>query len=320
MFRNFKVVDSRLKHSGMTISPDVSFPQKRESNLRKRVAMLELCLWMGVAIVVIAFFCEYIDSTLGMGYGTTLTPVLLLFGFSPMQIVPAVLLSELISGLLAGFFHHREGNVDFKPKTTNFSIIVRKLKSLGYIESFKRGIPLHLKIALLLAACSIVGTVAAVFVAVNIPKFWLKLYIGCLVFSMGIIIVICMNKEFKFSWNKITLLGLIASFNKGMSGGGYGPVVTSGQILSGVKSKSAVGITSLAEGLTCVVGVITYMLVSKNPLDWKLAPFIVTGAVLSVPLCAVSVKKISAKQLKLSIAVLTIILGGFTIVWTLKSL
>ena len=33
MLRNFKVVDSRLKHSGMTISPDVSFPRKRESNL-----------------------------------------------------------------------------------------------------------------------------------------------------------------------------------------------------------------------------------------------------------------------------------------------
>ena len=33
MLRNFKVVDSRLEHSGMTISPDVSFPRKRESNL-----------------------------------------------------------------------------------------------------------------------------------------------------------------------------------------------------------------------------------------------------------------------------------------------
>jgi uncharacterized membrane protein YfcA len=280
--------------------------------------LLELSLWIGVTIVVIAFFCEYMDSTLGMGYGTTLTPVLLLFGYTPLQIVPAVLLSELISGLLAGFFHHREGNVNLKPKTADPIIIARSLKNLGYIESFKRGIPLHLKIALLLAVCSIIGTVAAVFVAVNIPKFWLKLYIGCLVLAMGVIILICLNKEFKFSWNKITSLGLIASFNKGMSGGGYGPVVTGGQILSGVEGKSAVGITSLAEGLTCFVGVIAYMLVSKNPLDWKLAPFIIVGAVLSVPLSAKSVKKISTKKLKLAIAVLTVILGVFTITKTLK--
>jgi len=278
--------------------------------------MFELSLGIIIAIVLLAFFCEYVDSTLGMGYGTTLTPVLLLFGFVPMQIIPAVLLSELVSGLLASFFHHREGNVNLKPTTADIFKITNMLRSLGYIETFKKTVPLHLKVALLLSVCSIVGIVAAVFVAVNIPKFWLKLYIGCLVLAMGIIILICLNKEFKFSWKKIIFLGTIASFNKGMSGGGYGPVVTGGQILSGVEGKSAVGITSLAEGLTCLVGVITYILVSGNLVDWKLAPWIIAGAVFSVPLCAKSVKIISAKKLKLAIAVLTIILGTVTIMRT----
>lgn len=274
--------------------------------------------WQIVMTVILAFLCEYMDSTLGMGYGTTLTPIFLLLGFGPMQIVPVVLLSELVSGLLAGFFHHREGNVNFKPKTTNVSVIVKKLKSLGYVESFKQGIPLHLKVVLLLAACSIFGTIVAVFVAVNIPKFWLKIYIGCLVTAMGVVILVCLDKEFKFSWKKIAFLGIIASFNKGMSGGGYGPVVTGGQILSGVEGKSAVGITSLAEGLTCLVGIITYVLVLKNPLDLKLAPWIIIGAVVSVPFSAKSVKFISTKKLKLMIAVLTIILGTFTLIKTLR--
>jgi uncharacterized membrane protein YfcA len=274
--------------------------------------------WQIVMTVILAFLCEYMDSTLGMGYGTTLTPIFLLLGFGPMQIVPVVLLSELASGLLAGFFHHREGNVNFKPKTTNVSVIVKKLKSLGYVESFKQGIPLHLKVALLLVACSIFGTIVAVFVAVNIPKFWLKIYIGCLVTAMGVVILVCLGKEFKFSWKKIAFLGIIASFNKGMSGGGYGPVVTGGQILSGVEGKSAVGITSLAEGLTCLVGIITYALVLKNPLDLKLAPWIIIGAVISVPFSAKSVKFISTKKLRLMIAVLTIILGTFTLIKTLR--
>jgi len=279
--------------------------------------MFELSLGIIVAIIVLTFLCEYVDSTLGMGYGTTFTPLLLVFGFAPMQIVPAVLLSQLVCGLLGGFFHHKEGNVNLKLKTTNPFIIVNKLKSLGCIESFKRGIPLHLKIAILLATCSVIGTVAAVFVAVNIPKFWLKLYIGCLVLAMGIVILICLNREFKFSWRKITFLGIIASFNKGMSGGGYGPVVTGGQILSGLEGKNAVGITSLAEGLTCVVGVVTYILVSNNVADWKLAPWMIIGAVFSVPLSAKSVKIISTKKLKLAIAILTIILGTVTIIKTL---
>jgi len=279
--------------------------------------MFELSLWIIITLIVCAFLCEYMDSTLGMGYGTTLTPVFMLMGFSPMQIVPAILLSELISGVLAGIFHHREGNVNLKPTTMDAFKIKNMLSPLGYIETIRKTFPKHLKVALLLAACSIVGTVAAVFIAVSIPKFYLKMYIGCLVLSMGVVILVCFNKNFKFSWKKIVGLGLIASFNKGMSGGGYGPVVTGGQILSGVEGKSAIGITSLAEGLTCFVGVITYLLVSRNPVDWRLAPYIIIGAVLSVPLSAKSVKLISTKKLKFAIAILTIALGALTIVRTL---
>ena len=66
-----------------------------------------------VGLILLSFFCEFVDSTLGMGYGTTLTPVLMLcFGFEPLEIVPAVLLSELVSGLLGAFMHHLNGNVN----------------------------------------------------------------------------------------------------------------------------------------------------------------------------------------------------------------
>ena len=281
--------------------------------------IFELSMGFIVSLIIIAFICEYMDSTLGMGYGTTLTPLLLIIGYEPLQVVPVVLISELFSGLLAGVFHHKEGNVDFKPKIIRFPEIIEELKILGYIKTFNKGIPRHLKIALLLAACSVIGTVSAVFIAINIPKFWVKLYIGFLVLSMGITIIICFNKKFNFSWKKIIGLGLLASFNKGVSGGGYGPIVTSGQILSGVDGKSAVGITSLAEGLTCAVGIATYLLIAKNPLDLKLAPFIIIGAILSVPFSAKSVKKITEKRLKLAIAMLTIILGIFSVIKTITS-
>ena len=279
---------------------------------------MEISLLIVLAIIFIAFFCEYIDSTLGMGYGTTLTPVLLAFGCVPLQIVPVILLSELITGLLAAFYHHREGNVDLKPRITSLSLIIREIKKTGYIESYRKSVPPDLNIGLLLALCSIIGTVFAVFIAVTISVFWLKLYIGILVFSMGIVILACLNKKFMFSWRKIVALGLIASFNKGMSGGGYGPVVTSGQVLSGVESKSAVAITSLAEGLTCIVGVVAYVFISKKSIEWTLAPYVILGAVLSVPLSAKSVRIVSDRGLKMSIAVLTLILGAYTIVNTLK--
>ncbi len=280
--------------------------------------MADISAGMALGLVCLAFFCEYIDSTLGMGYGTTLTPLLLLMGYNPLQIVPVILLSELFSGILAGVLHHREGNVNLRPKTLDPFIIARRIRELGHIESFRRGIPQHLKVALLLSICSIAGTVSAVIIAVHVPKYWIKLYIGILVLAMGILILVCLDKKFAFSWKKITGLGLIASFNKGISGGGYGPLVTSGQILSGVESKSAIGITSLAEGLTCAVGVLSYFLIAPGPLDMRLVPFIITGAIASVPFSAKSVRKITERKLKLSISGLTIILGLLTIVKTLN--
>ena len=86
--------------------------------------LFQLSLSLGIVIIIIAFLAEYMDSTLGMGYGTTLTPVLIIMGYQPMEIVPAILLSELITGLLAGFTHHMVGNVDFRPKTMNIKKII----------------------------------------------------------------------------------------------------------------------------------------------------------------------------------------------------
>ena len=126
-------------------------------------------LWKtGLCITALAFFAEYIDSTLGMGYGTMLTPLLmLLFGFEPLHVVPAVLLSELITGLLAGFTHHSMGNVNLKPRTIKITRIIKGLREYGFKESINRGLPIHLKITLVIAICSIVGTVLSVIVAVN---------------------------------------------------------------------------------------------------------------------------------------------------------
>ena len=267
----------------------------------------------GIIIIVIAFFSEYVDSTLGMGYGTALTPVLLIFGFQPLEVVPAVLLSEFVTGLLAGLIHNAVGNVDFKPKTINVSRIVNAFKKHGVVESFRRGVPLHLKVALLIAACSIAGTLSAVLIAISLPAFYLKLYIGVLVLIIGVVIFATMNRDFGFSWKKVVFLGLVASFNKGMSGGGYGPVVTGGQIIAGVDGRNAIGITSLAEGLTCFVGIAAYFL-SRAEVSWRLAPYLLIGAVLSVPLSAFSVKVIRSDVLRYIIGAVTVGLGIMTIV------
>jgi hypothetical protein len=240
-------------------------------------------------LALIAFVCEYVDSSLGMGYGTTLTPLLLILGFEPLQIVPAVLVSEFLTGVAAGVMHHELGNVDLRPGTRDF------------------------KVAAVLAACSVVGTVGAVILAATLPGWAVKIYIGVLVLSAGIFILLTQRRTFQFSWKKLVGLGTLAAFNKGISGGGYGPLVTGGQVLAGVRSKTAVGITSLAEGLTCLVGLIAYALTSSGSIDWRLVPAMAIGALLSVPLAGITVKWMGEARLRLAVGIAVTLLGGWTL-------
>jgi len=274
---------------------------------------MELNAWLIAAIMAVSFLCEYMDSSLGMGFGTTLTPVFLLIGFSPLEVVPAILVSELFSGLAAAVFHHRRGNVNLRPRNRAIFRLAEMKNPLRYLQQVRKSFPMDLKIAVLFILCSTIGASGAVYVALNISKFWLKLYIGIVVLAMGFVILAFLNRRFKFSVWKISVLGVLAAFNKAISGGGYGPIVTAGQILSGVQGKNAVGITSLAEGATCLVGVLGYLFAKTDAVSFRLAPYVVIGSLLSVPLAAKSVNLIPEKALKLSIAILSIILGTVTI-------
>lgn len=120
------------------------------------------------------------------------------------------------------------------------------------------------------------------------------------------------RKKYTFTWTKVLGLGLLASFNKGISGGGYGPLVVGGQLLSGINGKSAVGITSLSEGFTCLVGVISYLFLNGFNLNYPLAFALLTGALLSIPVSVnlIAIIKENILKIILSIAIITL---GFLI-------
>ncbi len=241
-----------------------------------------------VLIALLAFLAEYVDSSLGMGYGTALTPLLLLLGFSPLNVVPVVLLSECVTGIVAAIFHHGYQNV-----------------------SFRRG-SLDSKIALALVFIGIAGAIFAVTLALRLPDLLIKLYIGLLVLGMGVLILWKRTYSDGFSWRRLLALGFLGSFNKGLTGGGYGPLITTGQIFAGLNPKAAVGIASLAEGLVALVGVVTYVLIAKES-DWALAIPVLLGAVTSAPLAALTVQRLHFRHLRLLIGLLAVGLGLLTL-------
>ena len=240
-------------------------------------------------IFLAALSCEYIDSSLGMGYGTTLTPLLLLAGFEPLQIVPCVLLSEFATGIIAGLMHHRDGNVD----------LLRDRQARGA--------------ATLLSLLSVVGAVAAVTLAIHVPKSWLKGIIAVIILSVGVVTLATIRRRLQYRRGHMIALGAVAAFNKGLSGGGYGPLVTGGQVVSGMSPKHAVAITSLSEALTCFVGLTAYMLMYRG-IDWTLAAPLTMGAMLSVPIATLTVRRLPETVMRGSIGITTCLLGIFTFV------
>ena len=240
-----------------------------------------------LAIFLTAMSCEYIDSTLGMGYGTTLTPLLLLAGFEPLQIVPCVLLSEFVTGLGAGLMHHRDGNVDF----------LRDPQARGTV--------------VLLSTLSVVGAVAAVIFALQLSKFWLTAIIAIIILSVGMATLATARRRLRYRRGHIIAVGAVAAFNKGLSGGGYGPLVTAGQVVSGVPAKSAVAITSMAEAFTCIVGLLAYVVI-QGGLDLALAVPLTAGALLSVPMATLTVRRLPESVMRCSVGVVTCLLGLLT--------
>lgn len=241
------------------------------------------------AVFGAALLCEYVDSSLGMGYGTTLTPILLVCGFEPMQVVPVVLLSELVTGASAGLMHQRDGNVDF----------VRDPRARGTV--------------LLLTLLSTVGALLAVLVAVSIPKFWFGLAVTAIVLGMGVVILATWRRRIPYHRGGMVAVGALAAFNKALSGGGDGPLVTAGQVVSGLPARNAVAITSLAESFTCAVGLIGYFALGKS-IDLALAVPMVLGAMLSVPMATLTVSKLAEERVRAGVGVATLALGVLALV------
>ncbi len=239
-------------------------------------------------LVAFAFFFGIVDASFGMGYGTLLTPMLLIVGFDPLQVIPAVLASQLVGDFLAAFFHHRFENVNL---------------SIGSKD---------LEVSVMLAVLGLAASVIAVLIAVNLPTLYLNLYIGISAASLGLLILVARNKGYSFSWVRLLCLGSLASFNKGLSGGGYGPIVIAGQMLAGVEVRNAIGITAFAEGVTCTVAVFIYFLVGKN-VDLLLSILLLIGVALSSPVAALIVRKIESKTMKSIIGISTFALGLLTI-------
>jgi hypothetical protein len=252
---------------------------------------VEISIDILAIIIILGLIGAFIDNAFGMGFGT-LTPILTAMGFKTIVVVPVILIAQMSSGLSGSVFHAIFRNVELDSKE-------------------KRDV----KVTVLLTVAGMIGMTAAIFLAINLNELAINIYIGFMILVVGIIMV----KEigFRFSWNKMYIISGLASFNKAISGGGYGPITTSGQVISGRDHEESVATSVISESFLSGYGFLLYFLFEGfqnigTTIDLMIV--LIISAVIATPLGALTADRLNKGKAKKIIGYVSIGLGIFTLI------
>jgi len=270
----------------------------------KRIASpyVEKMGWMGSnewhivwSVVLIAMFFEFMDASAGMGFGTALTPLLLVLGFNPKQIVPVVMIQQGVAGLVGAFLHREFENVEWKFKPMSETI--------------------KLWLIIAVTGCAAVAfSITAVYAVLKVAKIWIKLYVSILLVMMGLISLYQSRKDRPYRPGRMFGFAALAGFNKGVGGGGYGPVVTVGGLISGVPVKSMLAVTAISEGTVSTFSILVWLalLTGGVTIDYLLLPSLMLATIFSAVAAPYMTRVFPEKAWRVIVPVYCCLLAGYT--------
>jgi len=244
-------------------------------------------------VVAIAMFFEFMDASAGMGFGTALTPLLLVIGFSPKQIVPVVMIQQGIAGLVGAFLHREFENVEWR------------------LKPMSETIKLWLIIAVVGCAC-VAFSITAIYAWFKVAKIWIQLYVACLLLMMGLISLYQGRRDRPYKPRRMFLFAALAGFNKGIGGGGYGPVVTIGGLIAGVPVKSMLAVTAISEGTVSTFAILVWLalLTSGITIDYVLLPSLMLATIFSAVAAPYMIRVFPEKLWKIVVPAYCCIVAG----------
>lgn len=252
--------------------------------------VLRLIIWGAMS-----FFAQFIDGTLGMGYGATLSTLLIAGGVAPAVASGSIHIAKVFSGLVSGGSHLWFGNV-------------KKEWLLPLI------IP------------GIIGGVCGAYLLASVQGDMIRPFIAGFLILLGVLIVYRFLRKKKqkpetrgdsntsqrrYSSLKLPVLGFIAAAADAIGGGGWGPIATPGLILTeNTEPSKVVGTVNLAE---CFVAIsISITLIAKigfQSFNWPLVGAVMVGGIIAAPIAAYLCKKVPSRMLSILIGLLLIALN-----------
>jgi len=246
-----------------------------------------------ILVIILGFSGAFLDSSMGMGYGL-LAPIFLILGLDIFIVIPVLLFSQMTTGFAGTIFHLLYNNVDFRSSEAQ-----------------------NLKTSLLFIGMGSIGMTIAVLLAINISVIILMLYIGILMIVAGLLMF--PKIKFKYSVKRMVLLNGLASFNKAISGGGYGPIMTIGQMASGRDARQSVAFTDFIEAFLSGFGFLLYLIFNEYihinlVITFQMSLIMIISGIVATPLGALVTKRLQEKHTKNIIGVVSISIGIFTLI------
>lgn len=222
-------------------------------------------MWVLAIFALAGGVAQFIDGTLGMGFGVTSATILLFLGISPVTASAATHAAKLPTTLVSGFAHWREGNVD---------------------------VPVLVRVALPGALGGFLGAVVLTNISLASAKAWMSallIFFGLVIFTrfgLGVRLIPTPQNGHTARW--LSPIGLLGGFVDATGGGGWGPVVTpSLMTITKHEPRKVVGTTNAAEFVVAVSvssGFLTGA--AQHGIPWLPVIGLVIGGVLVAPFAA----------------------------------
>jgi uncharacterized protein len=235
--------------------------------------------------VVIGFFAQMIDGSLGMGYKVSSTTFLLSTGIEPKIASASVHTAGIFTSAVSGYSHYR-----FKNYGAN---LVKQLAIPG-----------------------IIGGVIGAILATQLPTDIIRPAVALYLLLMGVRIIFkALNRKTDVQANiNKRVLGLFGGFFDAIGGGGWGPIVTSTLVGSGHNPRYVIGSVNIAEWFVTVMQAITFFISIGHEYNWSAIAGIMIGGVVAAPMAAYVSKRLPLERLMLAVGVLIVLLSARTLI------
>ncbi len=232
-----------------------------------------------IIYLIVGFFAQMIDGTLGMAYGVSATTFLVATGVTPAAASAGVHLAELATTGVSGLSHLRFGNID--------NVLMRRIVLPG-----------------------VLGAILGAYVLTTLPTEPIRLFVAIYLLGMGGVILYRSLKvpPAQIVRSYLEPLGFVGGFMDALGGGGWGPIVASTLLARGNSYRFTVGSVNAAEFFVAAAASVTFIITTRS-VPWMAVLGLAIGGVVAAPIAAYVCQRAPTRPLMFIVGLLIIALN-----------